>query len=128
MNYLLDTCTFLWLTNKPQMLSESAKSLINDPVNVLYLSDVSVWEISLKVVAGKLPLPHSIRAWIPQQRALHQIHQLSLVESAIYTSADLPTAHRDPFDRMLAAQCLDSGMTLLSPDSAVDSLGAKRVW
>lgn len=128
MKYLLDTCTFLWLANEPESLSKQAEGVINDPVNRLYLSDVSIWEISLKVVAKKLPLPYPVRTWLPAQRSLHKIEALALAESAIYQSSELPVAHRDPFDRMLAAQCLDAGMILLSPDASIDCLGATRVW
>lgn len=128
MKYLLDTCAFLWLAGEPESLSNPASDVINDPVNMLYLSDVSIWEISLKVVAKKLPLPYPIRTWVPAQRSLHKIEPLALTESAIYQSSELPVTHRDPFDRMLAAQCIDAGMILLSPDSSIDSLGAIRLW
>ena len=128
MKYLLDTCTFLWLTNKPAMLSLQARQVINDSSNVLFFSDVSIWEISLKIVANKLPFPHSIRSWVPLKRKVHQVERLLLSESAIYRSVELPPEHRDPFDRILSAQCLVDDMNFLSPDEAVDCLGVKRVW
>ena len=61
--YLLDTCTFLWLVQQPAMLSPAAVSAINDPASELFVSDVSLWEITLKHAAGKLPLPDYFRLY-----------------------------------------------------------------
>jgi PIN domain nuclease of toxin-antitoxin system len=128
MTYLLDTCTFLWLTTRPDQLSRNAAALIEDPANALALSDVSVWELSLKASAGKLKFEHSLRSWIPQKRAVHKLVSLPLNENAIYLSGELPDVHRDPFDRLLAAQAIESGMTMLSPDKPLTDLGASRIW
>jgi PIN domain nuclease of toxin-antitoxin system len=128
MTYLLDTCTFLWLATHPLHLSKDAELVINDPQNALYLSDVSVWEISLKARTGKLKFQQPLRTWIPAMRRRHKLVPLSLHESAIFLSGELPDLHRDPFDRLLAAQAMDEDLPILSPDSPMTSLGAKRVW
>ncbi|HBJ84911.1 MAG: type II toxin-antitoxin system VapC family toxin [Prosthecobacter sp.] len=128
MNLLLDTCAFIWLAMPQGMLSPEATRLINDPRTKLFLSDVSIWEMSLKHSLGKLSLPDQPRGWIPQQTQFHQIERLQLEQSAIYLSGELPRVHSDPFDRLLAAQAIESGMTLLSPDTPLSSLGASRIW
>jgi PIN domain nuclease of toxin-antitoxin system len=126
--YLLDTCTFLWASQQPSLLSKAAVAAINDRTNELSVSDVSIWEITLKHSAGKLPLPDTPRVWIPEKFAHHQFKPLGLNRDAIYRSGELPRVHPDPFDRLLVAQAIEAGMTILSPDAPLSTLGASRVW
>lgn len=128
MRYFLDTCTFLWLVQQPSMLSATAATAINDQSAELLVSDVSVWEITLKHAAGKLPLPDSPRRWIPKKFAYHQLKSLQLEVDAIFRSGELPRVHSDPFDRLLAAQAVESGLVLISPDEPLSALGAARIW
>lgn len=128
MNFLLDTCTFLWLALPQGRLSDEATRQLNDPSNRLYLSDVSIWEITLKHSGGKLPLPASPRLWLPSRLAFYHVQPLPLTHSAIFRSGELPRTHVDPFDGLLAAQAIESGMTLLSPDLPLSLLGASRMW
>ncbi len=128
MRYLLDTCAFLWLSQQPALLSKSAITVIDDRANELFVSDVSIWEITLKHSAGKLPLPDAPRAWIAAKFAFHQFSPLVLQREAIYRSGELPRLHPDPFDRLLAAQAMEEGMTILSPDTPLSLLGASRIW
>ena len=128
MNLLLDTCAFLWLALPQGKLSNAASRLLNDPANGFFLSDVSVWEISLKQASGKLPLPDLPRRWLPTRLAFFQVQTLALTHSAIYLSGELPRVHLDPFDRLLAAQAIEAGMTIVSPDPPLSLLGASRMW
>ncbi len=126
--YLLDTCTFLWLALPQGKLSAQATATINDPASELFLSDVSTWEITLKHTAGKLPLPDLPRRWLPSRAAFFRLTTLPLTQDAIFRSGELPKLHMDPFDRLLAAQVLETQMTILSPDAPISMLGAARVW
>jgi PIN domain nuclease of toxin-antitoxin system len=128
MRYLIDTCVFLWISQQPTMLSKAATETINDPANELFVSDISVWEVTLKHAAGKLPLPDKPRVWIPEKFRHHRFQPIELTTSAIYTSGELPNTHSDPFDRLLAAQAMEAGMTIISPDIPLSMLGASRVW
>ena len=128
MRVLLDTCTFLWLALGPERLSPTAVEVINDETNPLFLSDVSSWEIALKWTAQKLPLPESPGTWVPSRRAFFGIEPTQIREAALFRTCDLPTEHMDPFDRLLAAEALEGGYTILSPDVKLDLLGATRVW
>ncbi len=126
--YLLDTCAFLWLAQQPAMVSPRAAAAIDDAGNELFVSDVSIWEITLKHSAGRLPLPGAPRRWIPAKLSYHQLQSLRLDHAALYRSGELPRVHPDPFDRLLAAQAIEGGMTLLSPDAPLSLLGAARLW
>ena len=89
---------------------------------------MSIWEVTLKHAAGRLPLPATPRKWIPEKFAYHHFKALSLDHPAIYRSGELPRIHPDPFDRLLAAQAIGAGMTILSPDRPLSLLGASRLW
>jgi len=125
---LLDTCTFIWLALEPARLSATAVSMINDPGNDLFLSDVSVWEIVLKHAAGKLALPETPRLWVPSRRAFFRLQTLAVSEAALFRSGELPTIHADPFDRLLAAQAIEASLTIVTPDVPFERLGAQRAW
>ncbi|MBK8036691.1 MAG: type II toxin-antitoxin system VapC family toxin [Verrucomicrobiaceae bacterium] len=128
MKYLLDTCAFLWVSQQPKMLSVAAKAAINDQTSELFVSDVSLWEITLKHSTGKLPLPKAPRLWIPEKIAFHQFKPLPVNHECLYLSGELPRVHADPFDRLIAAHAIAEGMTLLSPDTPLSDLGASRIW
>jgi PIN domain nuclease of toxin-antitoxin system len=128
MHALLDTCTFLWLALEPERISAVARKILDDPGTVRRLSQTSVLEIVLKYRAGKLPLPEAPDVWIPSRREFFQLENLPLDERVIYRSGKLPDGHDDPFDRLIAAHAIESGSTLLSPDTPLSLLGAARLW
>lgn len=78
--------------------------------------------------AGRLPMPGAPRRWLPRKLARHQLQLLAIVPKAIFLSGELPMTHRDPFDRRLAAQAIDAGRTVLSPDAPLSALEAWRLW
>ena len=127
-NLLLDTCTFLWLVQEPSELSPQAAQLLGDAGNNLFLSDTSIWEITLKHSRGKLPLPKAPRVWIPGKITRHRLQIIPITREALFRSGELPKVHPDPFDRLLAAQAMEGGLVLVSPDEPLSALGAARVW
>lgn len=128
MKYLLDTCTFLWLTGLPEKLSRRAVKLCEDPENEIYLSTISVWEISLKAALGRLKLATSPEIYVPQQRKAHRVQSLSLDETAPLILASLPDLHRDPFDRMLICQALSKNMKIITPDQHIHKYKIPVEW
>jgi PIN domain nuclease of toxin-antitoxin system len=128
MKLLLDTCTFLWVVAGSRELSERAAREFQDPANEVYLSAVSAWEIAVKHMLGKLPLPEDPRRFVPSQRALHRIEALPLGEQAVLTLGRLPALHKDPFDRMLICQAIEHGMTLLTPDPLLTQYPVASIW
>ena len=125
---LLDTCAFIWLAGKPEHLSPAAVEILNDPTRQRFLSLVSVWEIVLKYRTGKLPLPRPPRIWIEEQARLQHIHIFGLEQETLYLSGELPDLHKDPFDRLIAAEAMYRKITLLSPDEPVRAYGCEVVW
>jgi PIN domain nuclease of toxin-antitoxin system len=125
---LLDTCTFLWIITAEQKLSSNARDLFVDPFNDVFLSSVSAWEIVVKYTLGRLPLPEAPEKFIPAQRNLHKIESLALQEDAACHLAKLPDYHKDPVDRMIVCQALVHGMTILTPDEAIQRYPAPTAW
>ena len=128
MRLLLDTCTFLWLATEPSRLSSAATLALDDEANELFLSDASVWEIALKHKAGKLPLPDAPRQWISAELLFHGVQSVPVFQEAMYRACELPGNHRDPFDRLIAAQTEAGGFKLVSPDEAFLTLGIVTLW
>lgn len=128
MKILLDTCTFLWLINDAQELSESAKKLFQNTNNPVFLSSVYVWEIVVKNQLGKLPLPEDPEQFIYGSCEKHLIENIPLNNEAIFHLTNLPNYHRDPFDRMLVCQAIEHDLTLLTSDKLITQYPVKTAW
>ncbi len=90
-----------------------------------YLSVVSIWEAVIKYQLGKLPLPESPHPWLAMQRQRHGIESLSLNEAAVARLVELPSHHRDPFDRILVCQSIEHDLHIVTVDPIVASYPAK---
>ncbi len=128
MKYLLDTCTFLWLTSSPGRLSKRAKKLLQDAEHTLIISDVCALELSFKWMSGKLPLPEPPRMWYEQQTSLWNLEAVPLARNVIYRASELPKIHLDPFDRLLVATALEEGGTILTPDREIAKYPVAVMW
>lgn len=128
MTLLLDTCTFIWLCSDPDKLSAPATKALDSAGNDRTLSLASIWEISIKHHSGKLPLPKEPGTWIEEQLALQQIDMLPLQRDVIYRATALPAVHKDPFDRVIAADALQRKLTVVTPDMPFEDYGCKVIW
>ena len=128
MRIILDTCAFIWLTCDSGQLGPTAKAALEDPYRERFLSLASVWEIVLKHHTGKLPLPRLPEDWIEEQARIQDITILNLERGVIYQSGKLPPVHRDPFDRMIAADSLIHKMPILTPDESYLRYGCQVIW
>jgi PIN domain nuclease of toxin-antitoxin system len=128
MKVLLDTCTLIWATFSIADLSAKAAEMIGELDNEILVSAATAWEISTKVRSGRLPEAESLER-----------DYLEILEAAGYTLLSIDTAsalragrlvgdHRDPFDRMIAAQALGLDIPVISPDRALDRFGIRRIW
>ncbi|HEY1204179.1 MAG: type II toxin-antitoxin system VapC family toxin [Bryobacteraceae bacterium] len=128
MKLLLDTCAFLWFQEDSTQLSPTARAQILDHGNEVYLSAVSVWEIARKYAQGRITLPSHPSTLIPAVRRDSGIASLSLTETDALAAEKLQLFHKDPFDRMLIAQALMSGLAIVTSDSAFDPYPVRVIW
>jgi PIN domain nuclease of toxin-antitoxin system len=128
MTLLLDTCTFIWLCSDPDKLSGAAARILDDPDNERALSMASIWEIALKYRSGKLPLSDQPEHWLEDQIGLQAVEVLPLQRETLYRAAALPPVHKDPFDRVIAADALQRRLCVVSPDKPFERYGCKVVW
>ncbi|MGW6200649.1 type II toxin-antitoxin system VapC family toxin [Kribbella sp. NPDC055110] len=108
---LLDTHVLIWWLEASPELSDPLRKRINTDLHV-YVSSVSVWELSIKKAAGKINLPENLLDWI--ERA--GVSELPIRMAHGDLAGRLPAIHRDPFDRMLVAQALVEKLTLVTRD------------
>ena len=128
MNLLLDTCAVLWFLSNDRRLSATARTAIEDPENVRWLSPISLLEIAIKVRIDKLPLKRPYATMFPAELDAADIHLLPLEPEHIEPLTTLPMHHRDPFDRLIAATALVENLTLVSADAAFDDYALERLW
>jgi PIN domain nuclease of toxin-antitoxin system len=118
-NLLLDTHAVLWWLSDDPTLSEAARTAISEPENTVYLSAVVVWEMRIKQGIGKLDLPDDFEEVLDSQA----FSKLPVTVDHAHAIAGLPAIHRDPFDRMLVAQAVVEGMTIVTRDRRVAEYG-----
>ncbi len=128
MRVLYDTQAWLWTHVDPDRLSPAALDLIQDPAIELFLSAASAWEITIKHALGRLPLPDPPLLYVPSRMARSDTRALVVThEHALRVSA-LPPHHRDPFDRILVAQCQSEGLRLLTADPQLRAYDIDLIW
>jgi PIN domain nuclease of toxin-antitoxin system len=88
----------------------------------------SFWDIAIKLSLSKLRLPVAIDRYIPEQMSLNGFETLEISFRQTMGTARLPWRHRDPFDRLLAAQALEEKLAIVSRDPVFDTYGLKRHW
>jgi PIN domain nuclease of toxin-antitoxin system len=125
---LLDTHTLLWATLSPSFLSRKASTIIADEANVILVSAASAWEIATKVRLGKLPGAEALEREFQEVMDRAGYTLLAIDVASALRAGRLIAEHRDPFDRMLAAQALASDLPILSTDSRLDTFGVRRIW
>jgi PIN domain nuclease of toxin-antitoxin system len=111
---LLDTHVALWaITGDATLGAEFLDRLRHDPD--IFLSPVSLWEITIKQMAGKLAGPADLAERVRDMG----FHELAVTHTHTITAGRIPPHHRDPFDRMLVAQAAVEGLTLASRDMSI---------
>jgi PIN domain nuclease of toxin-antitoxin system len=119
MRFLLDTSAVLLALAEPERLTAGARAALEDPTSTAIVSAASIWEIAIKRSLGKLVAPDEI---LEAVRAAG-FETLDMTPEHAERAGTLPPHHRDPFDRMLVAQALVEGCTLLTRDDALAAYG-----
>lgn len=128
MKLLLDTHTFIWWDSDPSKLPSRVISLCQDRKNVLLLSVVSIWEIQIKQQLGKLKLSLPLAKLVETHRQVNEVEVLPVVLEHVLELENLPTPHKDPFDRLLIAQARTEGAIFLSEDSVFKDYPVRLLW
>lgn len=114
MRLLLDSQVVLWSLECPERLAEEARTAITDPMNAVDVSVASLWELAIKQSIGKLKVDGDLREHLMRQ----SFSELPVRGDHALAVRDLPLHHRDPFDRLLIAQAICEGLTIVTADRA----------
>jgi len=127
MNLLLDTHTLIWFLNGDEKLPDNVRDAIENPNNSKIVSIASIWEISIKISLDKFRFPNGFK------RFLEMIDENGFellpvtFEHAIIVST-LEFIHRDPFDRLLIAQCKNDNLTIATKDENIKKYNIQTLW
>ncbi|WP_449281876.1 type II toxin-antitoxin system VapC family toxin [Leucobacter sp.] len=122
MKYLLDTHALLWALTDPVRLGPEARELIAARASPLVVSAVSAWEIATKRRLGKLPQADVLVGAYSRHLDRLGAERMPVAEDHALLAGGLGWEHRDPFDRMLAAQAMVESMTLITHDRVFSEL------
>jgi len=128
MKLLMDTHTFIWWDSDPQRLSPQALAVFQDSGNVALFSVASVWEMQIKIQLGKLKLNLPLSELIGSQQRINKVEILPVKLEHALALDNLPTHHKDPFDRLLIAQAQVEQAVLVSKDPIFSRYPVAVVW
>ncbi len=126
---LIDTQALIWFAENAPVLSDRARLLVDTPDTVRLASVASIWEMAIKIPLGKLTLKTGNLVRFVELLRANEIELLPVTADDTLVVAELPQGeHKDPFDRLIAAQCLRGDLTLVSVDQQFDAYGVRRMW
>ncbi len=128
MRYLLDTHVLIWWITTDNRLSSAARDIISNYRNVLYWSVASSWEISIKYELGKLEFDEPPENLIPSELDKNYIEVLPIYNDEAFLAGQLPSHHKDPFDRMLIAQARLGSLWIITNDPALKLYDVNVYW
>ncbi len=128
MQLMLDTHAFLWFVFGDVRLPPKSRRLIEDLNVLVYLSLGSVWEMTIKYGLGKLALQEPCQQFILRETFNNDIQIALLSTDHVFGLLTLPKEPRDPFDRIIAAQCKLDGLHLVTRDKAFEHYGVQCIW
>ena len=128
MRYLLDTHALLWFVAGDAAMSAEARTVIEDSAHTILVSAATAWEISTKFRLGKLPHARLFAQNFPDTIAGLGFDELPITAAAGQLAGGLAGPHRDPFDRMLAAQSTLEACPLITNDPAFAAFGVPTLW
>ena len=126
--YLLDTHVLIWIDSAPHYLSSGALDIIENPSNEIWISNVSLWEMQIKLQLGKLALSIPIAEIVSAQINRNHFQLLDICLPHILNLENLPAVHKDPFDRMLISQAISEKMKFISHDPVAKQYPVDVIW
>jgi len=127
-SHLIDTHVLVWWLLDDTRLSKQASDLLDDPGASIFVSAASAWELATKRRIGKLREAHVIAEALPTLVRRCRFKSLPVTLEHGHRAGLLPGLHKDPFDRMLAAQSIIEELPLVTADPALVALGASVIW
>jgi PIN domain nuclease of toxin-antitoxin system len=127
MRLLLDTHTVIWFFTDNPRLPPHIREILESKSNIVYVSMISLWEMSIKSQRGKLVLHRSLADIVRWLRG-NGFRLLTINLNHVYRLDTLESHHNDPFDRMLIAQSLAEDFVLVGCDEVFDRYGIRRLW
>ncbi len=124
MRLLADSHVLLWALLRPGELDRRAARALAAASNDVLASAASLWEIAIKAGMGRLRLPGPPAEWLPEALERTGIETLPIEGAHALAAGALPPHHRDPFDRMIVAQALLEGLTVVTRDPRFAQYGA----
>lgn len=128
MRFLLDTGVWLWSVGRVEQINQAAREVLSDPQQELLFSAASAWEIAIKAAIGKLQFPESPRTLVPRETARLGLRPLPVNHVHALATYDLLLHHGDPFDRLLVAQAVTEGLTLVTADREMQKYPVQILW
>ena len=125
---LLDTHALLWWLAEPEKLSQPAQAAIGDPAATVFVSAATGWELATMARLGKLPAATGLLQDLPSVLQQQGFQPLAVQVHHGIHAGGYSQAHRDPFDRLLAAQAELEGLQLVSLDPALTSFPCRLLW
>ena len=129
LTYLLDTHVMLWALTEPTRLGHRAREVIESPASRLVVSAASAWEIATKHRLGRLPQADALLGAYSKHLDRLGANRLPVAEDHALLAGRLEWNHRDPFDRMLAAQAMIESLVLVTGDPTFSGCrGVPTLW
>jgi PIN domain nuclease of toxin-antitoxin system len=128
MKLLLDTHAFMWWHSEPERIPKDTLILLQNPNHQLFISLVSLWEMQIKIQLGKLTLKDDLETMIINEQQRNNINLISITFAHILKLKELPSYHKDPFDRLLIAQAQIEDAILISRDSIFQNYDCSVIW
>jgi PIN domain nuclease of toxin-antitoxin system len=125
---LADTHVVFWAMMERARLSQTARAALESEQNDVFVSVASAWEIAIKVGLGKWPEARDLLFDFERHMDDAGFEVLRITVGHVRASGLMTAAHRDPFDRLLAAQATIDGLVLVSADADLAALGAACIW
>lgn len=126
MKVLLDTHAFLWGLSDPDRLSTPAREAIASCER--FWSMASIWEALIKTRSGKLPMPAPAGGYLMSKMSANGMSLLPITLEHVLRIEELPMHHRDPFDRMLIAQCIEEDWPIITSDTVFKKYPIRVIW
>lgn len=117
-DFLLDTHAFVWWVNDQRRFGPTAVDAITS--GRVVVSDVSLWELAIKISIGKYVVQGEVDRWFERQIAENRFTPLAIERKHLARVAALPMHHRDPFDRLLVSTAVVEGLEVISVDRELD--------